>query len=198
MKIQACVSQAYQNAVNKGFYERATKATERFQLMLSEVSEATEEFRSAKDDFYMVGEKPEGQSIELIDVLIRIFDYSGSCDIDLASLINQRFFVEYNKIETLQDLMQAVSDLNNIKCYQELENVHDDLEYQLSVSISIAQAGKSYLDGKDEGTIFLHLSDTIVKIARIFYLKQWDIEKLLSIKHAYNVNRPHKHGGKVC
>lgn len=198
MKISQCVEQSYQNSVSKGFYERPTKPTERFQLMLSEVAEATEEYRSHKEDFYLVDGKPEGQAVEFVDVLIRIFDYSGFKGINLSKYIEQRFFTNFSDIETLFELMKEVKDLKNIKCYNELENLNDDLEYHLSVSISIAEAGKSYLYGKNDDIIFLHLSDAVVKIARIFFIKKWDLEKILEIKHSYNLNRSYKHGGKVC
>jgi len=195
-KIQDYLKQSYDNSVSKGWYERPTTSIERFSLMLSEVSEATEEVRSKKDDFYMVAEKPEGQAVELVDVLIRIFDYAGYKNVNLRKIIETQFFLYFEKIETVSDLLVAVENLKNIKCYEELENLSSDIEYHASVAISICEAIKSYMKKNDKE--FLFLAEVVVKIAYIFHIKKWDLSKILDIKHEYNTTRPHKHGGKTC
>lgn len=195
-KIQEYLKQSYQNAVNKGWYERPTTSIERFALMLSEISEATEEVRSSKEDFYLVEGKPEGQSVELVDVLIRIFDYSGYGNVNFAKFLDSQFFVTFNEIHTIDDLMNEVSHLKNIRCYEELEELKSDLEFHISVAISICDAAKSHMKKTDKE--FLYLAETMVKIAYFFKKKGWDMTKIIDIKHEYNVSRPHKHGGKVC
>lgn len=195
-KIQDYLKQSYENSVNKGWYERPTTAIERFTLMLSEVAEATEEVRSSKEDFYLVGEKPEGQSVEMVDILIRIFDYSGYKSVNFSKFLETQFFVSFNPINTIDDLMVEVGQLNNIRCYEELENLTSDLEFHISFAISICDAAKSHMKKTDKE--FLYLAETVVKIAYFFKKKGWDMSKILDIKHEYNINRPHKHGGKVC
>ncbi len=198
MTIQDYIEKFHQNAISKGFYERPTKPTERFQLMISEVSEATEEFRNKTEDFYLVNGKPEGQAVELVDVLIRIFDFAGYKEINFVKFIETHFFMKFGDIVSFTDLLNEVKDLKNIKCYNELESLVDDLEYHLSINISLANAGDAYLKNKEDEKIFLHLSEAVVKIAYIFSLKNWNLEEIINIKHEYNVNRPYKHGGKVC
>jgi hypothetical protein len=195
-KIQDYLKQSYENSVNKGWYERPTTSIERFALMLSEISEATEEVRSSKEDFYLVEGKPEGQAVELVDVLIRIFDYSGYRNVNFSKFLETQFFVSFNPIITIDDLMNEVSQLNNIRCYEELQDLKSDIEFHISVAISICDAAKSHMKKTEKE--FLFLAETVVKIAYFFRKKGWDMTKVLDIKHEYNVNRPHKHGGKVC
>lgn len=194
--IQDYLKQSYENSVSKGWYERPTTSIERFALMLSEISEATEEVRSSKEDFYLVDEKPEGQSVELVDVLIRIFDYSGYANVNFSKFLETQFFVSFNPINTINDLMVEVGQLNNIRCYEELEYLKSDLEFHISIAISICDAAKSYMKKTEKE--FFYLAETVVKIAYFFRKKGWDMTKVLDIKHEYNVSRPHKHGGKVC
>lgn len=42
------------------------------------------------------------------------------------------------------------------------------------------------------------LADIIIRAAEIAVHKGLDIERAVSIKHAYNVCRPYKHGGKLA
>ena len=77
MTINDYVKMAYENSLSKGWYEEKRSVLERIALMHTEISEATEEVRDNKEDFYEVNGKFEGQSVELADVLIRIFDFSN-------------------------------------------------------------------------------------------------------------------------
>ena len=68
--------------------------------MHSELSEALEEHRNgrAPQEIYYNPEKPdkpEGIPIELADCVVRIFDFCGKYDIDLADALREK--MEYNK-----------------------------------------------------------------------------------------------------
>lgn len=81
--ISEWVKEVHQTAIEKGWFEEERQRLELHMLMLSEISEATEEIRNHKPSFYIENGKPEGEAIELVDVLLRIFDYAGYKQIDL-------------------------------------------------------------------------------------------------------------------
>lgn len=95
--ITALVKRAYENAKSKGWYEVPATVGDRIALMHSELSEALEEYRNGHkttEVYPGVGGKPEGVPIELADVLIRIFDFSGNEGIDLESAVISK--MDYN------------------------------------------------------------------------------------------------------
>lgn len=51
--------------------------------------------------------------------------------------------------------------------------------------------------GKPEG-VGIELADVLIRIFDLAEAKGYDLEKCLAIKHAYNVSRPHRHGGKLA
>lgn len=52
-----------------------------------------------------------------------------------------------------------------------------------------------HIDGKPEG-IAIELIDAVLRIMDLFGREGWDFQRALEIKHAYNLTRPHMHGGK--
>lgn len=81
--ISEWVKEVHQTAIEKGWFEEERQRLELHMLMLTEISEATEEIRNHKPSFYIENGKPEGEAIELVDGLLRIFDYAGYKNIDL-------------------------------------------------------------------------------------------------------------------
>lgn len=81
--ISEWVKEVHQTAIEKGWFEEERQRLELHMLMLTEISEATEEIRNHKPSFYIENGKPEGEAIELVDALLRIFDYAGYKKIDL-------------------------------------------------------------------------------------------------------------------
>jgi len=117
--INEMAREAHKNAVEHGFYEIVPSVPERLMLMVSELSEALEEFRDRNPAQYVVreesmcpqiesnkrmivstsdwrpGEKPEGYGVELADCIIRILDTCAHLGIDIGKLIVKKH--EYNK-----------------------------------------------------------------------------------------------------
>lgn len=82
----------FRNAVNKGFYEKGVRdeaVPQSLMLMVSEISEALEEWRSGHpvtEVYYKEG-KPEGVPIEIADVFIRLLDFCYAYEIDLEKAV---------------------------------------------------------------------------------------------------------------
>ncbi len=81
MTINEWQKKIYDIAKSKGWYDENVKQStevERHMLMVTEISEATEERRKKKPPIYYENGKPEGEQIELADAVIRIMDYFES------------------------------------------------------------------------------------------------------------------------
>lgn len=95
------VKQAHETAKAKGWHDTARSALECHMLMVSEIAEASEEVRNKKAPMYfhepMDGcfAKPEGEAVELIDCVIRIFDYFGRNGWDLEDILKTK--MRYNE-----------------------------------------------------------------------------------------------------
>lgn len=115
MTLKELVEEAHKTAVENGWYDIISQFEESNQedkktlqhtptplevhaLIHSEISEATEcvrndyvhYFEDSTDD-----NKPEGESVELADAIIRIADYFGSKGWDLENIVKKK--MEYNK-----------------------------------------------------------------------------------------------------
>lgn len=103
------------NAKDKGWWDTEREFPEIVALIHTEVSEAFEEYRNGHklhEVYYKHGQerrsvfqdeegnlgKPEGVSIELADVIIRILDFVGHHKIDLDEAV--RIKMAYNKTRT--------------------------------------------------------------------------------------------------
>lgn len=89
--------ESYETAKEKGWHEEPDKTVgEAIALMHSELSEALEEYRNnPNNEIYTVRGKPEGIGIELADCVIRILDFCGQHQIDLADCMVKK--MAYNK-----------------------------------------------------------------------------------------------------
>jgi len=95
MKINELVEKAYEMAVRKGWHETERSPLEYHMLIVSEVAEATEAVRKGVPEINILSAKPEGEAIELADVVIRIADYFGSKGWDLERAIQMK--MDYNE-----------------------------------------------------------------------------------------------------
>ena len=79
-------ARSYETALNKGFHDKPRSFGDFSALFHSEITEFFEAMRKGdKQDEHCPDFK--NSHIELADVLIRIFDYAGANDIDLAEAI---------------------------------------------------------------------------------------------------------------
>jgi NTP pyrophosphatase (non-canonical NTP hydrolase) len=96
MTIDELIQEAYANAVAHGWHDEPRSFPEILMLLVSEIAEAMEEFRSHKSvtDIYYVEGKPEGIPIEIADLLIRVFDFCGDTGLPLREALEIK--MKYN------------------------------------------------------------------------------------------------------
>ena len=93
LMIEEIMNGAWENSKAHGFVGISPET--HMAMIHSEVSEAFEEIRTGKPDFYIVDGKPEGQAAELADVIIRICSYCKEYGISLEHAILKK--MEHNK-----------------------------------------------------------------------------------------------------
>lgn len=95
MNMNEWAHEIHKNAVNHGWWENDRELPEILMLIVSELSEALEEYRAGRPMVWHEERKPEGIAVEVIDALIRILDWCGKEGIDVEALVNEKH--EYNK-----------------------------------------------------------------------------------------------------
>ena len=93
----------HENAVLHGWWDGVSTSEEKHKLIpekllliITEVAEATEDYRNGNmDTFLGAGGKPEGFWVEVADAVIRILDLAGAMGVDLEHIIEVKH--EYNK-----------------------------------------------------------------------------------------------------
>lgn len=71
---------------------------------------------------------------------------------------------------------------------------------ELSEGLEEERAGRPHLwyqdNGKPEG-LGPELADVVIRVMGLCEFKGIDLEEMISLKHQFNKNRPHRHGGKL-
>ena len=89
MEIKELIIKSHYIAKSKGWWDEERGIPELIALMHSELSEALEEYRDGVSlNLRYEDGKPLGFTVELADVLIRIFDMAGKDDLDLDYALN--------------------------------------------------------------------------------------------------------------
>lgn len=171
------VEEIHDNAVNHGWWETERPVDETYAMIHSEVSEALDEYRNGRPDVYEVSGKPEGVWVELIDVVIRICDYAvkRKCN---PILINNPDGIMRKEVST-----------RGLTCTM------TKLVMVLHKYITLAYMAHTINDTTNEDT------DLLIVVSAIFnYIsaRGGDPVKLMRQKHAYNLTREYRHGGKMC
>ena len=95
MEIKKLIIESHKIGKSKGWWDEDRGIPELIALMHSELSEALEEYRDGKSlNIRFDGDKPLGFTVELADVLIRIFDMAGKYDLDLDYALKEK--IKYN------------------------------------------------------------------------------------------------------
>jgi len=94
MDLKSLMEQAHATAKAKGWWETERPFLEQLMLMVSELSEAGEDYRVhglSPDKFLRIESgKPEGIAVELADVLIRLGDTCEAYDIPLVEALEKK------------------------------------------------------------------------------------------------------------
>lgn len=208
--ISEWIHDVHQTAVEKGWFEEERQRLELHMLMITEISEATEEIRKHKPSFYIENGKPEGEAIELADVVLRIFDYAGYKKVDLVKFLkmeHQNYIKNshnHSKTPTndnFEDLTELTnkfsSDSKNTEWYKTYSSFENTLEKHMLFTITISKASQ-YAIQRNYDSEYLYLTRALIQILVYFKDNNWDINEILDAKHSFNMARAYKHGGKKC
>lgn len=120
--------------------------------------------------------KPQGEAIELADVVIRIADYFG--------------FREWDS-----DLEKF--SLEGKKAWEKLFNKPLEFFSYLHYNLAFASENGSRVDpGPDFEREKLCLGRVVFAISKYFDFKGWNLEEAIRLKMDFNKTRPYRHGGK--
>lgn len=177
MTIEELCKRSYDVAVAKGWHEQKRSFDEVIALFHSEVSEALECYRDPEhelgDIWFSEEGKPEGITIELADLLIRIGDTAVDMGIPVVS------HVRWNKAikGPLTIPQQEEARLVSIPCI--LAGIHGVLS--------------DAFRGRD---VAKSLGLAIEYAGYLCCGRGWDLEKAVIMKMEYNETRAYCHGGK--
>lgn len=95
MDLNVIAKEIHENAVEHGWWESDRPFGEIIALCHSELSEALEAYRNGENFVWDNNGKPDGIAVEMVDCVIRIFDYLAKENIDIEKIILEKH--EYNK-----------------------------------------------------------------------------------------------------
>ncbi|MBE6784160.1 MAG: hypothetical protein E7536_09145 [Ruminococcaceae bacterium] len=80
----------HQNAKAHGWWDEERSFGEIIALCHSELSEALEAYRNGETMEWNNNGKPDGMAVEMIDCVIRIFDYLAKENVDIERIITEK------------------------------------------------------------------------------------------------------------
>lgn len=98
LTIRQMMDEAHDNAVKHGWWDRPVTLGEKLLLVVTEVSEAFEEFRDGREPdeiYYSHLGKPEGVPVEIADIFIRLADDCAKWGIPIEKAIREK--MAYNR-----------------------------------------------------------------------------------------------------
>lgn len=180
------VEDIHTNAMEHGWWDDERTDGEIFALVVSELSEALEEYRAGRDMvWYGDHGKPEGIAVELVDAVIRLLDFFGhlrAIGNDLYSVGKMDdaavYRVDYANT-TLPELVAFLTAMMGSGC-----------AFEEDLKLRVKMTNNKYCFGM----CFERVPHIICN-----WIAARDIDPyaLISEKHEYNKSRPYRHGGKV-
>lgn len=95
MTINELAKDIHKNAQSHGWWDEERSLGEIVALCHSELSEALEAYRNGEGFEWDNNGKPDGIAVEMVDCVIRIFDYLAKEGIDIERILTEKH--EYNK-----------------------------------------------------------------------------------------------------
>lgn len=222
MRINDLTTESYAIATSKGWHDPdAPRATlsDRCALILSELSEALEEYRAGKapTQIYFketlnspggdldalkhaaAGNKPEGIPIELADVAIRIGDSAGRYEWD----IEQALHTHYCSLRkgTADFTPISLADLREVRPPPVLFPMPRSFgEWLCAIARAVLRA-EERREEYEVGSVAHQdtardMGDALWLSCQMAKAYEIDFESVIEIKWAYNRTRSHRHGGK--
>ena len=199
------LTDVHRNAVAHGWWDKPRDDFAIRALFHCELSEAVESYRSGLPAYYhhcpnnpakscedqdvhdmdchceactTQNRKPDGESVELMDFVIRVMDYLGSV-----------YFVLPKSMDTAAKLAAwAVDDIR-------IEDVDDVLALDLPALADVLHTHVALSNVKHNVTYLT----TACGVAMAWVERRgMDPVTILTDKHHFNKTRPYRHGGKVC
>lgn len=165
----------FNNAKDHGWHDKYSPDTETMLLLLSEVTEALEDYRNGHDIteiWYEDDGKPCGIPTELADICIRLWE------IQEFKNSNKNDDPPDSKIGSLPD--------------KHIREISKDFISALGLlSTEIVNLLYPYVYVR----VYPMIDILVFYIAQKYGIDLWDV---ILIKHRYNKTRPYRHGGKVC
>lgn len=90
MDLNQLADMIHDNSMAHGWWDDSISEAEIIALCHSELSEALEAYRNDEPLIWDNNGKPDGFAIEMIDCMIRIFDYLGYLGVDVATALAQK------------------------------------------------------------------------------------------------------------
>lgn len=208
MTMGELAEKAYKTAVEKGWYAvEDGKPTQRPIMSLiclfhSEVSEILEAYRDSThnpDDIWFDSGKPEGMTVEVADLFIRIADAAG-CMIALRARGFDNYFSQLPCDQLATDRVRNRDDFNYQKTF--LDNFGFVIgEKSPSIEDMVFTSHKFLSSLLDHNGIVCYDYWAILQLLLIFWSvycrhNNLPLEKAIELKMAYNATRPHRHGNK--
>lgn len=95
MTVNEIAKEIHENAKAHGWWDDKRTVGEIIALCHSELSEALEAYRKDEPMCWMNHGKPDGIAVEMVDCVIRVFDYLAGEGIDIEHVMQMKH--EYNK-----------------------------------------------------------------------------------------------------
>lgn len=198
--------EVHDNAVKHGWWEEEHPFDEIVALIHSELSEALEEYRLGRPEFYQLctssdgspclrngcgdwsdgvcelnslDSDPKGVAVELADAVLRIFDWFGKEHLDTAELIGEA----HERRENMHDIPVPVKDAT-----------FAGLIGRWHAMVSAAYMRWYTASGTHSAA--LRLAAVVGELTAWIDRNGGDSMELLQMKHQYNKNRTYRHGGK--